>query len=197
MARDYAQRGNGRRQTRGSSSPGGGLPGWVWMIAGLSAGLAVAAAVWVARPTQGNAMVQAPPPPQVSAADRKRKDPPVPIPPEEKDRFTFYELLPNQEVLVPRETPAKAAGAPPAAAGTTGETYIIQVASFRSKEDAERQKASLALLGVESKIESVTIDSKDTYYRVRVGPERDINRVRLMQSRLENNGVPSMLVKVK
>jgi cell division protein FtsN len=53
------------------------------------------------------------------------------------------------------------------------------------------------LLGIESKVESVTIDGKDTYYRVRVGPEHDWNRVQLLMSRLEDNGVASLLVKVQ
>jgi cell division protein FtsN len=211
MARDYAQRGNNRRQTRGGGRASSGLPAWVWAIAGLSAGLVVAAGVYISRPTgdgtHNGAIIEAPPAPHVDPVERKRHDPPVPIPPKEKERFTFYELLPNQEVVVPKESlkspPAAAApGATktPAAAPTPASeagTYFIQVASYKSREEADRQKAALALLGVESKVESVTIDGKETYYRVRVGPEHDFNRVQLLLSRLEDNGVPALLVKVK
>ncbi|MGV2482291.1 UNVERIFIED_CONTAM: SPOR domain-containing protein, partial [Salmonella enterica subsp. enterica serovar Weltevreden] len=48
MARDYAQRGGGRRQARGRS---GGTPGWSWLAVGLAIGLAFAAVVYIKRPT--------------------------------------------------------------------------------------------------------------------------------------------------
>src|SRR3546814_20664090 len=55
MSRDYAQRSNGKRpQTRkskGSRRGSSGVPGWIWLIAGLSFGLAIAAFVYLRQPT--------------------------------------------------------------------------------------------------------------------------------------------------
>lgn len=198
MGRDYAPRGGGARQTR-SKTKGSAMPGWVWLVAGLSVGLAVAAFVYIGRPAsampgfaqRAAAPVEAVEPP---AEPRKKPRPTVALPPKEKPRFTFYELLPNQEVVVPRNDPKDAnAGAAPPGEGT----YLIQVASYRSQDEAERQKAALALLGVESRIETVTIDGKDTFYRVRIGPERNVDRVNLIVSRLEENGIQALVVKVK
>jgi cell division protein FtsN len=177
-----------------------------------------------------------PPPPRGRASSKTEEESAkVAVPPKEKSRFTFYELLPSQEVLVPSQpqqklTPqqqqalaaqqqtqqaatqangiATTPGTPPASvpasvppstapsAATTG-TFIIQVASYRSEAEADKQKAALALAGVESRIEKVTIDNKDTYYRVRVGPMRDETKARDTLAQLESNGINAMLVKVK
>lgn len=197
MSRDYAQRGSGNRRQargRGGSAKRSGLPGWAWLIAGLSVGLAIAAFVYISRP---------PPPPQavasapVKAERAPDRNAPIPLPPKEKPRFTFYEILKNQEVVVPKEQ-ARAATAPaPGAAPAGSDSYIIQIASFRTQPDAERQKASLALLGIESRIESVTIDGKDTYYRVRFGPESDWRKVQTTMARLDENGIEALLIKLR
>ena len=76
-------------------------------------------------------------------------------------------------------------------------SYIIQVASFRDREEADRQKADLALLGVESRIETVTIDNAETFYRVRVGPLKDFGKVQIISNRLADNGIQALVVKVK
>lgn len=206
MARDYAHRGGARRQTRGKS--GGGVPGWVWLIAGLSVGLAVAAFVYIKRPVDAPPLAQTGDDEKLPAAAsgkpaRGGKPGALPLPPKEKERFTFYEILKNQEVVLPSEaaksaqppaTPANA-GAAPDATPNSG-SYIIQVASYRSQTEAEKQKAGLALLGIESRIESVTIDGKDTFYRVRIGPDRNWPRVQATMARLEANGVQALLVKL-
>ena len=145
------------------------------------------------------------------------KDDRIAVPPKEKSRFTFYELLPSQEVLVPSQADGKTrpgAAPPPANAATPNagtaanapgavkaqpgsDTFIIQVASYKAEAEAERQKAALALIGVESRIEKVTIDNRDTYYRVRVGPVKDEAKARDTLAQLESNGINGMLVRVK
>lgn len=195
MAKDYGQRSSGGRQARPASKGGrsSGMPGWIWMVVGLSAGLAVAAFIYIGRPLQhaqtgddGTAVM----PDKPAKASGKKEA--IKIPPKEKPRFTFYELLPNQEVVVPRDVQSSAK-----TIGPDDGIYIIQVASYRSQSDADAQKAKLALLGVESRVEKVTIDNKDTFYRVRVGPEKSLARVHTTMARLEENGIQGMLVKVK
>jgi cell division protein FtsN len=192
MARDYGQRGGARRSsTRGKGS----MPGWVWMVAGLSLGLAVAALAYITRPVEtavepGAGAGQST---QTKAPQREK----IPLPPEAEQRFTFYEILPSQEVVVPREVLREAAR-PSARNGdpTASRTYLIQVASYRSQTDAERQKATLALIGLESRIETVTIDGRETYYRVRVGPIKGMAQAHTLMTRLEENGIRSLLVQV-
>jgi cell division protein FtsN len=219
MPRDYAPRSGGpRRQTRKSKSRNSGVPGWVWLIAGLSFGLTVAAFVYIKRPTTAPMPTQARDderPADGAADDRTRhkgsKAAAVELPPKEKERFSFYEILKNQEVVLPNDavksprppdtaasSPAATPGASPSAADADTKTgsYIIQVASYRSQGEAERQRAALALIGVESRIESVTIDGKDTFYRVRIGPDSNWKHVQTTMSRLESNGIQALLVKV-
>ncbi|TXH05773.1 MAG: hypothetical protein E6R07_02920 [Nevskiaceae bacterium] len=205
MARgDYAQRGGGRSQARPKGKggrSGGSLPGWIWMVLGLSFGLAVAAIVYITRPAQplpGQALATKPsvvaepaaPPAKPEATGKPQ---PIKLPPKEKPRFTFYDILPGQEVIVPDNVTAPAGKALPGDDGV----YVIQVAAYRTQEDADAQKARLALLGVESRIEKVTIDNKDTYYRVRVGPEKSLAKAHTLMARLEQNGVQGVLMKVK
>ncbi len=212
MARDYAARNRAPKKKKN-----GGIPGWIWLVAGLSIGLAVAAFTYISRPPEkplrGSAAVlgaeaeEEAKPARKTASDKKES---VAIPPKEKPRFTFYELLPSQEVVIPGEEVAKATATPPAAkppgtkpadaappSATESGVFIIQVASYRSQAEADKQKASLALVGIESKVEKVTIDNRDTYYRVRIGPERDGARARSLMSQLESHGIQGLLVKVK
>ena len=206
MARgDYAQRGAGRSQAKpkGKGGKKSSLPGWVWMALGLSFGLAIAALVYITRPAQplagqGSSKVvehddtavnkQAVKP--ETAASKKE---PLKLPPKEKPRFTFYDILPGQEAVVPSSVIEPAGKALPGDDGI----YVIQVAAYRTQQDADAEKAKLALIGVESRIEKVTIDNKDTYYRVRVGPEKSLARAHTLMARLEQNGVQAVLMKVK
>lgn len=193
MARDYAQNSRrGGRQTKGRGGGGSGMPGWVWLIFGLAIGLAVAAFVYIKRSPATLPIVGLPEAAEPEAKPKKSKET-LKLPPKEKARFTFYELLPSEEVVVPRGEDKDA----PKTASGDGSSYIIQVASYRDKQEAEKQKANLALLGVESRIESVTIDGSDTFYRVRVGPLKDFGKVQIISSRLEDNGIQALVVKVK
>ncbi len=197
MARDYAQRGrsSGRHQARGrGSSARSGLPGWIWMVVGLSAGLVVAAFVYISRPVEQKTIVRTEP---AVVPAKPTTNAPIPLPPKEQARFTFYEILKSQEVVVPKEQARDPDAPAPGAAPAGSDRYIIQVASFRAQDDAERQKASLALIGIESRIESVTIDDKDTYYRVRVGPENDWRKVQSTMARLDENGIEALLIKLQ
>ena len=188
MSKDYAHRGNGGRQT-GS----GGMPGWLWLLVGIALGFAGAAGYYV---TRSDADTRA-------AADPADKDKPngakkILIPPKEASRFTFYELLPNLEVPIPKDalkqpTPVVPGTSPQAA---TGARYLIQVGAFKERTEADQQKANLALLGIESRIEKVTIDNDQTWYRVRIGPERDQRRVETILARLEENNVKALVMMV-
>jgi cell division protein FtsN len=110
-------------------------------------------------------------------------------------------------VVIPRENskPARsgqaaaAAPAPPDVKQALAEPgqYLIQVGAFRSHEEADKHRASLALIGVESRIEQVTIDQTDTWYRVRIGPEPTLAKAQAILDRLESNDIKGMLVKVK
>jgi cell division protein FtsN len=74
---------------------------------------------------------------------------------------------------------------------------MILVASYKERGNAEEQKAKLAMMGMQSRVEKVTIDNRDTFYRVRIGPERDLAAARSVVSELNANGIEGVVVKLK
>ena len=179
-----------RRRSRASSRE---TPAWLWMLFGLSIGLVVAVAVYVSDRRGGDAplgvTVQATPTPRTRAEpvpDNTTAHPGA--------RFDFYEILPKFEVVIPEveteATPDRVA----TAVGDPG-TYVLQAGSFRAAADAERMKATLALLGLESRIQRVTIDTDD-YHRVRIGPTGDLDELNEARRRLWDAQIEVLLIKV-
>ncbi|VAW56362.1 hypothetical protein MNBD_GAMMA07-992 [hydrothermal vent metagenome] len=74
--------------------------------------------------------------------------------------------------------------------------YLLQAGSFKSKHDAERLKASLALLGVQSSIQSININ-RDNWHRVRIGPFSDTARLRETLGTLKQNNIRAMTMELK
>jgi cell division protein FtsN len=171
-----------RRQTRQQQE----YPGWLWMLFGLALGLAVAFAVYVKdrRPVVvADTAVSQPASLQDVLDNNGETEPAAEQPAEEREsRFTFYDMLPKFEVVIPEEEPDVAVDAEPQAIVEPG-LYVLQAGSFTLHTDADRRRAELALHGIESQIQRVTIDDK-TYHRVRIGPTDDLNELNMLRSRL-------------
>jgi len=97
-----------------------------------------------------------------------------------------------EPAIAPKQTAAVAAKPAKPAAGT----YYLQVGSFRNGQQAERFKAELALQGLQTSIQKVTINNKDTYHRVRVGPFRDLGLLDKTRQALKKKGIDSTPIKV-
>jgi cell division protein FtsN len=67
--------------------------------------------------------------------------------------------------------PQKPATAAPAAKGAEG--FLVQVASFSSRQEAESAKAKLAGKGYSATLSEINLNDKGTWYRVRVGRHLD------------------------
>lgn len=83
---------------------------------------------------------------------------------EKKQGFRFYDMLPESEVIpsnVDEYTPGPS---------KQNFDYIVQSGSFRSKEDAERQRAQIAFQGLRASVQHIELDSGSVWYRVNVGP---------------------------
>jgi cell division protein FtsN len=115
-----------------------------------------------------------------------------------KQRFEFYKMLTDKQgtaVVAPARPADKS---PPAkslsADGKTAAGYepqILQAGSFSNVNDAENLKAKLALLGVEANIQSAAIPDKGVWYRVRVGPYKNVEELNHARGFLKQNGVDS------
>ena len=178
-----------RRATRKRSNPS--MAGWVWMLFGLAVGLAVAAAIYVNdRSPQGPVSATAPPPAAKPAPAKPAAATPEPV----EERFDFYDMLPSFEVVIPEED---LEARPDVAATPVNKPgpYVLQAGSFSSNEDADRMKARLALLGIVSRIQKVSIDDK-TFHRVRVGPVSDLTELNRMRSQLRDARIEVMVIRV-
>ncbi len=85
----------------------------------------------------------------------------------------------------------------PTAQLAQGEKFLIQVAAFRTRADAEQRVATLTLAGLAARIEQVTIDNKDTWYRVRLGPYGSAGAASAAQQSLKAQGFNGVVMKVK
>lgn len=100
-----------------------------------------------------------------------------------------------QAALAAEERSRKAVS-PSESAAAKGERYVIQVASYRNRADADQQRAALALLGLSARVEQVTIDQTQTWYRVRLGPYADTQAAQAAQRTLQGQGLKGVVMKL-
>ena len=191
-----AQRKKKRRSTRKPAKSG--TSPVVSMLFGLAVGLSVAVAVYVKdrRPDpvggpsgRNPAVTEAAPTPASlqGALDDNGEAAGGPDAeggssgPKEK-RFTFYDILPNVEVVTPDEAPETEADTAPQAVVEPG-LYVLQAGSFSTNADADRRRAELALHGIESITQRVKVNDRN-YHRVYIGPTDDLDELNMLRSRL-------------
>lgn len=91
---------------------------------------------------------------------------------------------------------ASAPAAPEAAVGADPFTYFVQAGAFRNVDDAEAQRARLAMLGISANVDERE-QSGRTVYRVRVGPFAQKALADLTIEQLQVNKVDAALVRVQ
>lgn len=108
----------------------------------------------------------------------------APTAPAEAPKYEFYQALPEGEAPSsrPAETPASAA-------------YFLQVGAFNNAADADEMKARLALMGFEAKILGVQ-EGDHLLHKLRLGPYKSLDELNSVRSRLTQNGVDTMLVRI-
>ncbi len=186
MATDY------KRRSKRKPKPSGPPP-WVWSMGGLIVGLFVAFLIFLKVASQQPVSEEAALEILVKQEPVARKNP-VPPP---KPRFDFYSLLPEMEVVVPEEeikgTPTREGVKRVEKPGT----YLLQAGSFRSRKQADQLRARLALLGMETSIQTVSVNSKKAWHRVRVGPFNNLRDLNQARSQLKQNGIDAILIRLK
>lgn len=89
-----------------------------------------------------------------------------------------------------------AAAASAAAASADGFTYFVQVGAFAKPDDAEQQRAKLALLGFSAKVFERDQAGR-VVYRVRLGPFDKKEEADAQQQKVEASGLEAQLVRVQ
>lgn len=130
---------------------------------------------------------------------------PLPLPgkpgdkPRERTQLDFYNILPGAQptspsISVPEATaPAEA----PAIEIKPVEVLYLQAGAFQKAGDAEKLKARLALLGVETTVQEANIADKGVLHRVRVGPFASVDEMNRVRTMLAQNGVQTTVAKQK
>jgi len=188
-----------RKQSRKRKPDHEPYPGWMWMLFGLAIGLSVAFAIFVKyreviQPSGVQQTASATVPAELEPAPVAEPVEASPEEPEQEPRFSFYDMLPNFEVVVSEEEPDVSRDSKVPAIETPG-TYILQAGSFTNQDDADRRRAELALLGVESRVQRVMIDDR-TYHRVRIGPIRDLDELNRMRARLRDAHIDVLRIRL-
>jgi cell division protein FtsN len=190
-----------KRKTRRSTQKQQDYPGWMWMLFGLAIGLSVAFAIFmkdrdadiplrtVAREpaSMADTLEQ---PRQTASVVAETAAPEEPT----EQRFDFYEMLPNFEVVIPEQEKNVSPDTQREAVVLPG-VYVLQAGSFRDFTDADRRRAELALQGIESRIQRVTIDD-NTYHRVRIGPTDDLDELNRLRDRLKQANIEVLRIRV-
>ena len=188
---------------------------WIWLVIGYVFGALSVGMLWWSQATmipQGGSWIGAKPKsmqPAVPVSEIESE--PVESPENGPFHYEFYNLLKEQEVVVPDEELEGKPRKPPADKATTPDTevaaeaapvpvpksgYLIQVSSFRNARDADRLKARLALLGLHAQVNEASIKGT-AWHRVRVGPYNSTQAVQSARQRLASNGHNTLVIKIR
>ena len=131
-----------------------------------------------------------------------------PIP---EKRFQFYDILPGKADAVPDGKPGDSKKPDTkdvkkddqkkdenkkedAKKEELKQPIFLQAGSFTVAQDADNQKAKLALMGLEAGVLQVMVQDK-TYYRVRLGPFSKLDDANKARSELAKAGIEANLAK--
>ncbi len=194
MPGDYKSRGDGREKKP--------MPGFVWLLGGLAIGLFVALLVYLDKQPDVTANFGAAVQKELNKikkrADEVTTDSSDKKTPSDKGepKFNFYTILPELEVFIPASETQPPEKRPAGSVAEDNKQYVLQAGSFKNKNDAEKLKASLALLGFQANIQSVTVNSTP-WHRVRIGPYSQSNDLYDKIDQLQQNGIKAIAMELK
>jgi len=199
MPRDYKKRSSKpRRQARRGRKQSKPAP-IGWLLSGLFIGLFAALLVYLwLQPKPVDLAVKPQQPPAV-AKPAKPVDKPRQVKPE-KSKYDFYTMLPEAEVIAPVDDYRHMKDPVPLQESTDfpsdRQRYQIQAGSFTKSKDADRRKAELALLGIESAVKKIKVHDGKRWYRVIVGPFDNLENANQVQTQLHSQKIKTLLVRV-
>ena len=162
---------------------------------GLCAGLLIALVVYVSdhrhalREAEG-----APAPSARRAADQAANATAAVGADDTSSSFDFYAGLPNFEVVVPEKEHGTHVDV--AARVERPGTYFLQAGSYRDAADAERVQAQLARQNISANVQRVALDT-DVWYRIRIGPIKDLNQLNRLRQQLQAAEIVSLVIRVE
>lgn len=106
--------------------------------------------------------------------------------------------VPAKPVAVNADVPKKETAKPETAAehkpASSGKPIVLQAGAFSNAADADNQKARLAMMGIEAKVQPVQVQDK-TLYRVRFGAYNQADEAARAQSELQKSGIATTVIR--
>jgi cell division protein FtsN len=112
-----------------------------------------------------------------------------------QEKYDFYEMLPNFEVVVPEKDKEVKRDLPTAAKVDRPGVYVLQAGSYRNEADADRVRAQLAMQGIDAKVQRVAVDA-DVWHRVRIGPVTNLDQLNRLRKQLQAADVDALVIRV-
>ncbi|MFW5444393.1 MAG: SPOR domain-containing protein [Methylococcaceae bacterium] len=193
MARDYKYRANQNRKKTQQTT----VAWWKWALSALLIALFVYFLMFLrnstpevkqVQQTKSISIVKKPKKTKQTLPKRQNKKP-------EEPRFDFYTILPETEIVVP-DYEINIRSREERLGKRKASKYIMQAGSFRNFAEADKLRARLALMGIESRVEKANIGAA-VWNRVKLGPYTRSSSVSVIKKRLRNNGIDVIVTEVK
>jgi cell division protein FtsN len=118
---------------------------------------------------------------------------------EGKARFEFYKELTDKPDPASkkndRHVPAPIKPEIAVKPADKANTYFLQEGAYTTPDDAEKVKAKLALLGMVATVQPANIPDKGVWYRVRLGPYKNVDEMNEALASLKLNGLNAAPIK--
>jgi cell division protein FtsN len=111
------------------------------------------------------------------------------------EKYDFYQMLPNFEVVVPEKEKDVKRDLPAASRVERPGIYVLQVGSYRSEPEADGMRARLSKLGVDAKVQRVAVDA-DVWHRVRIGPISNLDELNKVRRQLQGADVDAIVIRI-
>jgi cell division protein FtsN len=173
-----------------------GFSGWMGVLCGLALGLGIAAVVYI-KDHRPDAPIS-----KAAKSDRRRSRSSEPPDTEATDSgtedsaksYAFYDMLPKFEVVIPEKEKVVRPDIKSIPETRRG-IYVLQAGSYKNFADADRVRAQLALQGIESKVQKVTMGD-ESWHRVRIGPISKLDELNRLQQLLRKADVDALVIRV-
>ena len=179
---------NSQAQFRQHSQSGGTLMGFVL---GLLLGLAIAVGVAIT-------LTRGAPEPKLNLRAPELSNNKAPVAQAiDEGEIQVEERVDLKKPLQSKSATAKKSKDPIAAIADSaqGAEYWLQTGAFRNQDEAQRQKASLAMQGLEAVISEREVDGS-ILWRVRVGPFIGQDEVVQKRAQLQSASIPSTVIRI-
>jgi cell division protein FtsN len=122
-------------------------------------------------------------------------DPEAPTTATTGEKYDFYQMLPNFEVVVPEKDKDVKRDMPATARVERPGVYVLQAGSYRNEADADRVRAQLSMQGIDAKVQRVAVDA-DVWHRVRIGPITKLDDLNRLRKQLQAADVDALVIRV-